>query len=65
MSDRLELEPDPTPLEFEVVAVALAEAHLLQAADTERVSAWQLAALQESVDRAPEPPPVVEAGLVP
>jgi len=52
--DRLELDPDPTPAELEVVATALAQAHLLDAATREPMSRWQLAGLEESVDRTPQ-----------
>jgi hypothetical protein len=63
MSDRLgldrfslefSLEPDPTPVEFEVVATALAEALLHDAATREPMFRWQLAGLEESVDRTPQ-----------
>ena len=53
-SNRLHLEPEPTTVELEVAVAALAQARLLGAARSETVSAWHLAGLQESVDRAPE-----------
>lgn len=48
------LHPEPTPAEREAVRLALARLTRAELLGLREVSAWRVAGLQESIDRAPQ-----------